>query len=69
MTDLSEIERDQLQRLVRQEDIRSSDRPTDKARTRLKRLGFITYDREAARWVILDAGRVAVSSQLRPQGE
>jgi hypothetical protein len=54
---LSEIEVTQLRRLMNGEDICSSDRPTDKARQRLKRLGFIRFDRSAWLWRLLPAGQ------------
>jgi len=60
---LSEIEIGQLKRLMNGEDIRSSDRPTDKARQKLKRLRCIAYDKGIARWCILDAGRAALRSR------
>lgn len=61
MSALDEIEMGQLRKLAAGEDIRSSDRPTDKARQRLRRRRFIAYDKGIARWVLLDAGRAAVS--------
>lgn len=61
MNNLSEIEMDQLRRLANGEDIRSSDRPTDKARQRLSRLKCIAYDKGIARWVLLNAGREALA--------
>lgn len=52
-----QIEQDQLERLGRGENICSSDRPTDRARTRLKKRGLIEFDRPTWRWKLTDAGR------------
>ena len=59
---------DQLQKLERGVDVRSSDRTTDRARTKLKKLGMITFDRSVWLWFITDAGRAALSSHNR-EGE
>jgi hypothetical protein len=67
MLPLSEIEVTQLRRLMNGENICSSDRPTDRARTRLKRLGYVQFDRSAWLWRITAAGRehlAALDSRL-----
>lgn len=48
---------------MRGEDIRSSDRPSDRARTTLKKHGLITFDRSTWRWDITDAGREVLGSE------
>jgi hypothetical protein len=57
---LSEIERDQLRRAVVGENIASSDRASDRARTRLKKLGYLHFDRAGWRWIATPAGRAAL---------
>lgn len=57
---LSEIECEQLRVLIANRDIKSSDRVRDRARTRLKKLGYIYFDRAAWLWRITDAGRAAL---------
>jgi hypothetical protein len=66
MRQLDEIELSQLKRLRAGENISSSDRPTDKARQRLKRLGLIAFDRssQVSGWRLTDAGR-KMRSELR----
>ncbi len=60
---MTEIELSQLLRAEKGEDIRSSDRPSDRARTKLKRLGYLIYDRSCARWRITPAGRAALEQE------
>lgn len=57
---MTEIELSQLLRAEKGEDIRSSDRPSDRARTRLMRLGYLGYDWSLVRWYITPAGRAAL---------
>ena len=61
---LSDLEERLLRECAAGQDIKSSDRPADRARTRLKKLGYLTFDRAGWRWQITDAGRSALS---RPQ--
>lgn len=65
---LSDIEERLLRECAAGQDIKSSDRPADRARTRLKRLGYLTFDRGTWRWNITDAGRAAVS-HIPKQGD
>jgi hypothetical protein len=64
MNELTPIERDQLQKCFDGLDIKSSDRPTDKARQRLKRLGYLVFEKSYWRWRITDAGRAALAVTL-----
>lgn len=57
MATLTNLEWDILFRLSMNEDIKSSDRPRDQARTRLKRLGLIIFDRSSWRWQLTHAGQ------------
>jgi hypothetical protein len=58
---MMDIDHDLLIRLANHEDIRSSDRPSDAARTRLKNRGLIIFDREKWRWHLTYAGRDALA--------
>ncbi|MGP2493328.1 hypothetical protein ACTDI4_17085 [Mesorhizobium sp. PUT5] len=51
---------DEIKRLIRDPKYGSSDRARDQARTKLKRLGLIEFDRKAWEWVVLPAGRAAL---------
>lgn len=57
VSDLRTIEYDQLAKIAHGKDVRSSWRNEDRARTKLKRLGLINFDRDTWRWCITDAGR------------
>lgn len=61
---MTPIEFSQLHRLERGEDIKSSDRDEDRARTALKKRGFIRFDRVDWRWRITDAGRAALKQAV-----
>lgn len=54
------VEADQLIRLSRGENIASSDRVSDRARTKLKKHGLITFDRAAWKWVLTQSGKRAL---------
>lgn len=60
---LTDIEWSQLRMASQGADIRSSDRPADRARTKLKRLGFLVYNLSFARWHVTDAGRAALTKE------
>jgi len=60
---LTAVHVEQLARLDRGEDVKSSDRPTDRARSKLKRLGLIEFNRSTWLWLITDAGRAALAEQ------
>lgn len=60
---LTDIEWSQLRRASLWEDIRSSDRPSDRARTRLKRLGLLQYNRTFSRWCVTPEGRAALAEE------
>lgn len=60
MTDdakLSGLERVLLLRCLGGIDIKSSDREEDRARTRLKRQGFLVFERSYWRWRVTDTGK------------
>lgn len=62
---LTDIEWSQLRLSSQGVDIRSSDRPSDRARSKLKRLGLLTYERAPiARWRVTDAGRAALAQSV-----
>lgn len=63
--ELSDLEMDLLYRLADRENITSSDRPSDRARTRLKKLGLIIFDRQKWRWHLTYAGQDVVAG-LKP---
>lgn len=50
----------EIEMLVRDPKYGSSNRLRDQARTKLKRLGLIKFDRKAWEWVVLPAGRRAL---------
>ena len=54
--------RKQLERLAAGQDIKSSDLEGDRARTRLKKLRMIEFDRTTWMWVITDAGSAALKT-------
>jgi hypothetical protein len=62
MRRLDDIEYSQIKRLLAGEDISSSDRPTDKARQRLKRLGLIEFVKSTWKWRLTAAGREEFAS-------
>jgi hypothetical protein len=64
---LTGIESSQLRLAEQGVDIRSSDRPGDRARSKLKRLGLLVYERSYARWRITDLGRAALSAGNGPE--
>lgn len=58
MRQLDPVEQEQIKRIYAGEDVSSSDRPTDKARQRLKRLGMIKFDRAAKPpWQLTEVGK------------
>lgn len=64
---MTDLERDILIRLSNNENVTSSDRPGDRARTRLKKLGYIVFDRSKWRWYITHAGQDALAES--PDGK
>lgn len=60
---LSEAQRRELELLIRDPKYGSSDRARDRARTTLKRMGMITFDRKTWQWVVLPAGRAALEAR------
>ncbi len=54
---------DEIKRLIRDPKYGSGDRARDQARTKLKRLGLIEFDRKAWEWVVLPAGRAAMEGR------
>lgn len=65
MRKLSEVEKTEIGLLLRKPKYAGSDRVRDRARTRLKSLGLITFDRRAWSWVVLPAGRAALEQEGR----
>lgn len=62
---LTDIEWSQLRLADQGVDIRSSDRPSDRARSKLKRLGLLAYERAPiARWRVTDLGRAALAQSV-----
>lgn len=59
---MTEIEQRLLRECSAGHDIKSSDRPADRARTRLKKLGYIVFNRETWQWDITENGRLALTS-------
>jgi len=59
---LSDMELLELGLLIRDPKYGSSRRDRDRARTKLKRLGLIRFDRKAWAWEVLPAGRQALAS-------
>ena len=57
---LSDMELRELGLLIRDPKYGSSDRKRDRARTKLKRLGLIRFDRKAWEWEVLPDGLVAL---------
>lgn len=56
---------EQLRKLRNGDDIKSSDRASDKARTKLKKLGLIEFDRTAWLWKMTPSGWDALMDQLK----
>lgn len=61
--DFGKVEADQLRRLYRGENIASSDRAEDRARTRLKKHGLISFDRETWKWTLTATGAHALRAR------
>lgn len=57
---LSPIELSELRALDRDGNLTGSDREEDRARGKLKRRGYIEFDRPAWLWRMTDAGRAAL---------
>jgi predicted RNase H-like HicB family nuclease len=57
---LKDLELALLRKVAAGEDIRSSDRSWDRAKTRLKKAGYIEFDRDYWRWGITEAGRMGL---------
>jgi predicted RNase H-like HicB family nuclease len=57
---LSNIELALLRNLAVGQNILSSDRPSDRAKTKLKKVGYIHFERECWKWVVTDAGRLGL---------
>lgn len=57
---LSSLELKLLREAVSGRDIKSSDRREDKAKARLKKAGYLRFDRDFWRWVVTDAGRAGL---------
>ncbi|MFC3208082.1 hypothetical protein [Aquamicrobium soli] len=53
----------ELERLVRDPKYGNSDRARDRARTKLKRLGLIRFDRKVWQWVVLPVARQEVDGE------
>ncbi len=68
VTELTEVHLRELKALTLDPFYGSSDRVRDRARTKLKRLGMIRFDRPARRWVVLPAGLAALH-QENPHAE
>lgn len=64
MAKLGAFEIYQMKLLAAGVDIASLRLDEDRARSRLKRLGYITFNRKAWRWELLDAGRAALKEQV-----
>jgi len=60
---LTDSQRAEIQALIHKPKYGSSDRDRDKARTVLKRLGLIRFDRKAWTWEVLPAGRALLSPE------
>lgn len=57
----------QLAKCQAGEDITSFDRTEEAARTRLKTLGYIVFDRPSYRWQITESGRAALAAHAVPR--
>ena len=55
----------EMELLIRDPKYGSSNRLRDQARTKLKRLGLIRFDRKAWQWEVLPAGRLALAEDER----
>lgn len=62
---LTKVEKTVLERLAAGWDGLSSFRDEDKAKTRLKRLGMVQFDRPTWRWQILPAGLEALAQEKK----
>lgn len=60
---LTEAQRREIELLIRDPRYGSSDRDRDRARTRLKALGMIRFNRSVWQWEILPAGRRAIEGR------
>lgn len=63
---LSAVETKILRDLSWGKDGLGSDRAEDKAKTRMKRLGLIRFDRSRWRWELLNAGHAALNPPKDP---
>jgi len=59
---MTNLEKDLLLRCANREDIGSSDRAGDNARKRLKKKGYIIFDRGKWRWEVTEAGLCAAAT-------
>lgn len=59
---MTALDYDLLSRCAAGENITSSDRERDRARTKLKRLGFLIFERPNWRWVVTSYGRALLAS-------
>jgi hypothetical protein len=66
---LTDLEAKLLKLCANGADIKDSDRANDKAKTRLKKLGYLVFERSYWRWRITDAGRSALSRPHRSTPE
>lgn len=66
---LNDIERREVERLIADPKYGSSDRERDRARTKLKRLGLIRFNRTAWSWEVLPAGHEALADARRQSSE
>lgn len=66
---LTEAQRREITLLLENPKYGSSDRVRDRARTRLKALGFIRFDRKAWCWRITPAGRAALQQEAGAENE
>jgi hypothetical protein len=60
---LTDIQRREIGRLIRNPKNGGSDRDRDRTRTKLKRLGLIRFDRSTWEWGILPAGFAAFAGR------
>lgn len=58
---LTDIQRREIRRLIRDPRNGSSDRDRDRARGKLKKLGLIRFDRKTWEWEVLPAGVAAIA--------
>lgn len=62
---LTETERAEIEALIRDPKHGSSDRVRDRARTRLKKMGLIRFDRPTWAWVVSGTARAALQGEER----